>query len=74
MTELARIKDAEGIAALGIWESLLLALTDFKIISEQDARDVLTNVATHTSKLLALRKRLRSIRGWSRFYDASSLV
>ena len=34
------------MAALGICESLLLALTDLKIISDQDARDLLTDVAT----------------------------
>ena len=45
----ARSTDAEGMAALGICESLLLALTDLTIISEQDARDLLTDVATtHT--------------------------
>ena len=46
MTEHARFEDANGTAALGICESLLLALTDRKIISEQDARDLLTDVAT----------------------------
>ena len=46
MTENPRFNDAEGIAALGICESLLVALTDLKIISEQDARDLLTDVAT----------------------------
>ena len=46
MTEHARFDDAEGIAALGICKSLLLALTDLKIISEKDARDLLTDVAT----------------------------
>jgi hypothetical protein len=46
MTERARLNDATGMAALGICESLLLALTDLKIISEQDARDLLTDVAT----------------------------
>ena len=46
MTEHARVNDATGMAALGICESLLLALTDLKIISEQDARDLLTDVAT----------------------------
>jgi hypothetical protein len=46
MTEHARFHDAEGIAALGICESLLLALTDLKIISEKDARDLLSDVAT----------------------------
>jgi hypothetical protein len=34
------------MAALGICESLLLALTDLKVISERDARDLLTDVAT----------------------------
>ena len=46
MTTHVRFPDAEGLAALGICESLLLALTDSKIISEQDARDVPTDVAT----------------------------
>jgi hypothetical protein len=46
MTEHARFNDADGSAALGICESLLLALTDLKIITEQDARDLLTDVAT----------------------------
>ena len=46
MTEHAPFHDAEGMAALGICESLLLALTDLKIISEGDAYDLLTDVAT----------------------------
>ena len=46
MTENVRFPDADGIAALGICESLLLALTDSKIISQQDVRDLLTDVAT----------------------------
>jgi hypothetical protein len=46
MTESPRFSDADGIAALGICESLLIALTELKIISEQDARDLLTDVAT----------------------------
>jgi hypothetical protein len=46
MTENPRFNDAEGIAALGICESLLLALTEFKIISEKVACDLLTHVAT----------------------------
>ena len=46
MTEHPRIQDAEGMAALGICEALLLALTDLKIMSQKDARDVLTDVAT----------------------------
>jgi DsbC/DsbD-like thiol-disulfide interchange protein len=49
MTEHGRLHDVDGTAALGICESLLLALTDLKIISERDARDLLTDVATtHT--------------------------
>ena len=35
-----------GSAALGICESLLLALTDRKLIPEKDARDLLTDVVT----------------------------
>ena len=49
MTQYARSTDADGVAALGICESMLLALTDLKIISDKDARDLLTDVATtHT--------------------------
>jgi hypothetical protein len=49
MTEHVRLYGSEGVAALGICESLLLALTDLKIVSEQDARDLLTDVVTtHT--------------------------
>ena len=46
MTEDPRFGDADGTAALGICESLLIALTDLGVISEQDARDLLTDVAT----------------------------
>jgi hypothetical protein len=35
-----------GTAALGICESLLLALTDLEVMSEQDVRGLLTDVAT----------------------------
>jgi len=42
--------EADGSAALGICESLLLALTDGKIISEKDARDLLTDVVTSHSE------------------------
>ena len=49
MTEHVSLNAADGMAALGICESLLLALTELKVISEQDARDLLTDVATtHT--------------------------
>ena len=46
MPDQARKDSAAGMAALGICESLLLALTDMKIINEQDARDVLADVST----------------------------
>jgi hypothetical protein len=36
----------EGIAALSICESLLIALGDLKVISVQDTRDILTDAAT----------------------------
>ena len=38
------------MAALGICKSLLLALTELKIISDRDARDLLTDVATTHSE------------------------
>jgi len=44
MTEPSHSQDADGTAALGICESLLLALTDAKIVTEKDARDLLTDV------------------------------
>ena len=46
MTDHTRFDHAEGMAALGICESLLLALTDLKLVSEQEARNLLTDVAT----------------------------
>jgi hypothetical protein len=59
MTEVAGLT-AEGLAALGICESLLLALTDLKIISEREVRDLLTDVATTHSEaaLVALKPEL----------------
>jgi len=49
MAKQAPPNEADGMAALGICESLLIALTELKIIGEQDARDLLTDVATaHT--------------------------
>jgi hypothetical protein len=50
MTEHARFNEALGMAALGICESLLIALTELKVISEQDARHLLTDVATAHSE------------------------
>ena len=46
ITERARSNEADGMAALSICESLLIALTELKVISEQDARNLLTDVAT----------------------------
>ena len=46
MAENLQFNAAEGMAALGICESLLLALTELKIVTEQDTRDLLTDVAT----------------------------
>ena len=46
MPDQARQDSAAGMAALGICESLLLALTDLKIINEQDARDLLADVSS----------------------------
>ena len=49
MTQSVPFTDAEGLAALGICESLVIALTELKVISEQDARDLLNDVVTtHT--------------------------
>jgi hypothetical protein len=39
-----------GTAALLICESLLLALTDLKVISERDVRGLLTDVATASAE------------------------
>jgi hypothetical protein len=44
--EPARINVAEGMAALSICESLLLTLNELAIVSEQEARNLLTDVAT----------------------------
>ena len=71
MTEHARVPDADGMAALGICESLLIALTDLKIIGEKDARDLLADVATTHNEAARHRKRRRSIRRWSRLCDES---
>ena len=71
MTDVAGLTDAEGLAALGICESLLLALTELKIISERDARDVLTDVATTHSEAALWRSVLSCIRPWSRLSSAS---
>ena len=46
MTEDAQTHGVDGTAALSICKSLLVALTDLKVISEQDSRDLLTDVLT----------------------------
>jgi hypothetical protein len=46
MPSLSKLHAASGNAALAICESLLLALTDLKVMSDQDARDLLTDAAT----------------------------
>jgi hypothetical protein len=50
MPKHAPFQDAQGMAALGICDSLLLALTDLNVISEGDARDLLIDVATSHSE------------------------
>ena len=50
MLEPALLTESDGAAALGICESLLLALIDLKIISAQSAQDLLADViATHSA-------------------------
>jgi hypothetical protein len=46
MPKHAPFQDAQGMAALGICESLLLALANLNVISEEDVRGLLTDVAT----------------------------
>ena len=43
----------DGTAALGICEALLLAMTDAKLLTEKDARDLLTDVASAHSEAAA---------------------
>jgi hypothetical protein len=56
MTKRARFKEADGVAALGICESLLIALTELKVISEQNARDWLTDLATPSTARPPMRR------------------
>jgi hypothetical protein len=46
--------DASGLAALGICESLLLAMADLKLITAQDSHNILTDVLTTNSEAAAL--------------------
>lgn len=50
MTQDAPTLDASGLAALGICESLLLALTDLRILKEEDVRDLLNDVESAHSE------------------------
>ena len=50
MPQHAQLNDVDGTAALGICESLLLALTDRKLITEKEARDLLTDVVSSHSE------------------------
>ena len=45
-----------GAAALNICESLLLALTDLKVLSEEEVRMLLTDVATANTEAAASSK------------------
>ena len=48
MTSSKALADPKGTAALGICESLLLALIDLKVMSAKDVTDLLSDVAeTH---------------------------
>ncbi len=59
MPDKVRHDNAAGMAALGICESLLLALTGLKILDEQDARDLLADVAsTHKEAALTAKSPL----------------
>ncbi len=50
------VDPSEGLAALSICELLLLALTDLKVFSEREVRDLLTDVvATHTEAAIGSR-------------------
>lgn len=46
--------EPDGLAALGICESLLLALTDRDVLSNKDVRDLLGDVATMHSEAAAV--------------------
>lgn len=50
----ANSAEADGMAALGICESLLLALTDLNVITEEAARGLLQDVlTTHEDAVLS---------------------
>lgn len=54
MAKQERPNEADGMAALGICEWLLIALNELKIVSEKKTRDLLTDVGTkHKEAALA---------------------
>jgi hypothetical protein len=67
MTQHVRFQDAEGIAALCICESLLLTLTDLKIISAKRTHAIcLLMLPPRTTKLQVFRtppRRMRRLSG-----------
>lgn len=50
MTDVPTTNSYYGTAALGICESLLLTLADLKVISDDDLRGLLTDVATSNNE------------------------
>jgi hypothetical protein len=46
MTKIERPSESDGSAALGICESLLLALTDLKLLSDTDTDKILADVVS----------------------------
>jgi len=54
-------KDANGMVALSICESLLLALTDLKVIRGQDVHDLLWMSSPYMPKLPPTRQHPKSI-------------
>lgn len=53
MEDASSLSCNDGAAALSICESLLLALTDLKVISDEDMRGLLTDVATANTEAAA---------------------
>jgi hypothetical protein len=59
----ANSAEADGMAALGICESLLLALTDLNVITEEAARGLLQDVlTTHEEAVLSSRHQTSTAR------------
>jgi hypothetical protein len=55
MAKQARFNEVDRMPALGICESLLIALTELKIISEKNARSLLIDVATKHNRATFVR-------------------